>query len=213
MRGRILAAFAAGAIVAGLVVGGVAVAQSGGGTQYTGCIGIYGLLFQVAEGTEPLSDCGTATEVTWNQEGPEGPPGPQGPPGPSANGRVIPLGMLDLDAGGSTDFYPAVDTSDCSDLIASFVLTGNVAGVPDVYFAHAIPGVANVSPGFGSAATQLLVTVPNDANEWTYVVRRDIQNPNAGYYPTWQPGPETVVIMAGNGTGQATGYLYCIPRT
>jgi len=62
--------------VAGGSFAGVALATpSPSGQQYTGCL-LHGSLFNVAVGASPIHGCPRfATQIEWNQTGPQGPPG------------------------------------------------------------------------------------------------------------------------------------------
>ena len=78
MRFKSGAAFAAGAVIAAALVGGVVAANDGSPETITACVGKHGLFFA------PQSDgsCrGRAEAVTWNVSGPQGETGPAGPQG------------------------------------------------------------------------------------------------------------------------------------
>ena len=99
MRTRLTAAFAGGALIAGVVVvGGLAAAQPDG-EEITACVKNNNGQMRLVDSWD---DClSSEYPVTWNQAGapgPQGPEGPQGPPGPG--GEPLDL-FVDCDAGES----------------------------------------------------------------------------------------------------------------
>jgi hypothetical protein len=178
-RGRAPALVAGGALIAGSVlVAGFAIAQSGTGDQYTGCLTKKGEIESVAIGTEPAQSCGKKdTQISWNQTGPQGLPGanglvgqqgpsgaqgdagPQGPAGPQgATGEAGSQGASILQWRPVTNFEPA-----SNDNIYEFV-----AWCPSGYM--------SVSSGWeltGADAARFLVTEnrPLGENGWRITVR------------------------------------------
>lgn len=224
MRKRLIAAFGGGALLAGLAVGGVAVAHTDGGTQYTGCIGIYGIVFQVAEGDTPLAPCGEATEISWNQEGPpgaigtegpQGPPGPPGPAGPGWSGTLIPLSSSGPAVVSETlDFsYDAVDTTACRYLTVYLQTIDAQSGSfwPLVQFDRVLPngdffGQLGSASRDGFSPTTAHFSLPG------------FSAPSGGADPQLWPGPSTIVrFAAGSNSSGVEGvidsaYLYCYPH-
>jgi len=77
---RLFSALLASVVAVGLVGAGAAVAQDG--DTYGGCISPTGDLINVAVGNEPSQPCDAdATQITFNETGPQGEAGPQGDPG------------------------------------------------------------------------------------------------------------------------------------
>lgn len=79
---------AAAAVTGVIAVGGLVAAQTTGNV-YTGCLE-KGLITKVKIGTAPLSGCGKATQISWNEVGEAGPQGPAGATG--ATGATGPQG-------------------------------------------------------------------------------------------------------------------------
>jgi hypothetical protein len=77
---RLFSALLASVVAVGLVGAGAAVAQDG--DTYAGCISPTGNLINVAVGDEPTQPCdAAATQITFNETGPQGEAGQQGDPG------------------------------------------------------------------------------------------------------------------------------------
>jgi hypothetical protein len=203
VRRRLVAAFGSGLLLAGVVVGGVAVAQTGGGTQYTGCIGVYGIVFQVAEGDTPVAPCGEATEISWNQEGPPGPIGPEGPQGPAAPspvGRVIPVATDFVVAPNIYHEFPPVDTADCGSVSAHWESDAN-------------PLAKRLGMGFPGVAGSFGELTDGVGGSWE---RYGSGGGSFGALPVagFDVGPATVLTLRAPSSGlTVTAWLYCIPRT
>jgi hypothetical protein len=74
-RLAVIAATVSLAVAGGSFAGVALAAPSPSGQQYTGCL-LYGSLFNVAVGASPIHGCPRfATQIEWNQTGPQGPPG------------------------------------------------------------------------------------------------------------------------------------------
>ena len=80
LGGRLFGLPVAAAVILGLV--GASAAAAADGDTYSGCINPTGYLVNVAIGDEPSKPCnGDATQIQFNQTGPQGPQGGIGPQG------------------------------------------------------------------------------------------------------------------------------------
>ena len=137
MRSRLIASFAAGVLISGLVVGGFAVAQPDE-VEFTACVKNNNGQMRLVDSGD---DCRTSEyPVTWNQAGQPGPPGPSG----QSRGYSAGVGDTLISVGGPPVDLMVLDVP-AGDYVMNLSLTaraegGSAAGADCRFFEEAPDG-------------------------------------------------------------------------